>query len=232
MTDIDLAILPAPRTIIVFSDLWCSFAHIAVHRLHETRSRLGLDDTVHFDHRAFPLELFNGAPSPRPGTDSEVGGIACLEPDAGWQLWSAPDWTYPTSTLPALEAVQLAKDQSNRASENLDRALRQAFWCNSRCIDNRDVILDVAQETGTIDVDALAEGLDDGRARRRISDHFALAKTAGVLCSPHLYLADGTNHPNPGIDVAWNGDYGTGFPIVRSDAPGVYTDILERAVRT
>ncbi|KAB8179969.1 DsbA family oxidoreductase [Microbispora catharanthi] len=220
---------PEPGTIIIFSDIWCSFAHIAVHRLHRTRERLGLTDRVRFDHRAFPLELLNDAPSPRPGTDSEVGRMAALEPDAGWQLWQAKDWLYPSTTLPALEAVQAAKEQGFAASEQLDLALRKAFWAESRCISHRKVILDAAASTGVVDVDALAAALDDGRARRTLSEQAAIAATDRVNCSPHLFLPDGTDHANPGIEVGWVGSYGIGWPVVSSDDPSVFEDILKRA---
>lgn len=220
---------PEPGTIIIFSDIWCSFAHIAVYRLHQTRERLGLTDRVRFDHRAFPLELLNDAPSPRPGTDSEVGRMAALEPDAGWQLWQAKDWLYPSTTLPALEAVQAAKEQGFAASEQLDLALRRAFWAESRCISHRKVILDAAASTGVVDVDALAAALDDGRARRALSEQAAIAATDRVNCSPHLFLPDGTDHANPGIEVRWAGSYGIGWPVVSSDDPSVFEDILKRA---
>ncbi|OPG14743.1 DsbA family protein [Microbispora sp. GKU 823] len=220
---------PEPGTIIIFSDIWCSFAHIAVHRLHRTRERLGLTGRVRFDHRAFPLELLNDAPSPRPGTDSEVGRMAALEPDAGWQLWQAKDWLYPSTTLPALEAVQAAKEQGFAASEQLDLALRRAFWAESRCISHRKVILDAAASTGVVDVDALAAALDDGRARRTLSEQAAVAATERVNCSPHLFLPDGTDHANPGIEVGWAGSYGIGWPVVSSDDPSVFEDILKRA---
>ncbi|MFG1822158.1 DsbA family protein [Microbispora bryophytorum] len=220
---------PEAGTIVIFSDIWCSFAHIAVHRLHKTRERLGLTDRVRFDHRAFPLELLNDAPSPRPGTDSEVGRMAALEPDAGWQLWQAKDWLYPSTTLPALEAVQAAKEQGFTASEQLDLALRKAFWAESRCISHRKVILDAAASTGVVDVDALAAALDDGRARRTLSEQAAISATDQVNCSPHLFLPDGTGHANPGIEVGWVGSYGIGWPVVSSDDPSVYEDILKRA---
>lgn len=220
---------PEPGTIIIFSDIWCSFAHITVHRLHTTRERLGLTDRVRFDHRAFPLELLNDAPSPRPGTDSEVGRMAALEPDAGWQLWQAKDWLYPSTTLPALEAVQAAKEQGFAASEQLDLALRRAFWAESRCISHRKVILDAAASTGVVDVNALAAALDDGRARRALSEQAAIAATDRVNCSPHLFLPDGTDHANPGIEVGWAGSYGIGWPVVSSDDPSVFEDILKRA---
>ncbi len=64
-----------PSMIVVFSDLNCSFAHLAVHRLHVTRSRLGLDGVIGLDHRAFPLELFNTCVNERPGVDSEVAVV-------------------------------------------------------------------------------------------------------------------------------------------------------------
>ncbi|MEU2608451.1 DsbA family oxidoreductase [Streptomyces albus] len=218
-----------PGTITVFSDIWCSFAHVGVHRLHETRERLGLTERVRFDHRAFPLELFNDGPSPRTGTDSEVGGVARIEPGAGWQMWRAPDWKFPSSSLPALEAVQVAKEQGPAASEALDRALRKAFWGQSRSIGARSVVLAVAAETPGVDADAIARGLDDGRARRLITEDHACAVEHQVVCSPHLFLADGSDWANPGVTARWHGPYGTGFPEVTEDDPDVYEAILLRA---
>ncbi|MEU2243580.1 MULTISPECIES: DsbA family protein [unclassified Streptomyces] len=220
---------PQRGVVTVFSDIWCSFAHIAIHRLHATRARLGLAEQVSFDLRAFPLELLNDAPSPRPGTDSEVARMASLEPAAGWQLWQAKDWSYPSTTLPALEAVLAAKEQSLHASEQLDLGLRRAFWAESRTISHRKVILDVAKDTGAVDVEALAEALDDGRARRTLSDHAAVSRTDRVNCSPHLFLSDGSDYANPGIDVGWEGGYGIGWPVINSDDAKVYEDILLRA---
>ncbi|WP_447041738.1 DsbA family oxidoreductase [Streptomyces sp. DSM 118878] len=219
----------APGTITVFSDIWCSFAHVALYRLHTTRARLGLQERVRFDHRAFPLELFNNGPSPRPGTDSEVGGVAHIEPDAGWQLWRAPDWKFPSSSLPALEAVQLAKEESLEASERLDLALRKAFWAESRSIGARAVVLDVAEETPGVDAARIAEGLDDGRARQAITRDFACAREHQVQCSPHLYLPDGSDCANPGVTARWHGRYGTGFPVVTGNEPAVYEELLRRA---
>ncbi|MEU5428887.1 DsbA family protein [Streptomyces olivoreticuli] len=226
---------PAPRdevrpgVITVFSDIWCSFAHVAMHRLHTTRARLGLEDRVRLNHRAFPLEMFNNGPSPRPGTDSEVGGVAHIEPEAGWQLWRAPDWKFPSTSLPALEAVQLAKEQGLEASERLDLALRRAFWAESRSIGAYAVVLAVAKETEGIDPQPIAEGLAGGRARALIARDFLCAKEHGVICSPHFYLPDGSDHANPGVAARWHGAYGTGFPEVTANDRGVYEAILERA---
>ena len=82
-------------TVVVFADLLCPFAHVAVHRLWTTRRLLDLEDAVVFEMHAFPLELFNG-PGTRIGSDSEVPVLGRLEPDAGWQLWNSPDWQSST----------------------------------------------------------------------------------------------------------------------------------------
>ncbi|MEJ2855649.1 MULTISPECIES: DsbA family oxidoreductase [unclassified Saccharothrix] len=220
---------PPPGVVVIFSDIWCSFAHVTVHRLHKARRELGLEDRVSFDHRAFPLELLNRKPSPRTGTDSEVGRTASLEPEAGWQLWQDKDWLYPSSTLLALEAVQAAKEQGFAASEALDLALRRAFWAQSRSIANYHVILDVAESTGVVDVKALAAALDDGRARRLLSEQASISATETVNCSPHLFLPDGSDHANPGIEVSWAGDYGVGWPVISRDEPEVVAELVKRA---
>jgi predicted DsbA family dithiol-disulfide isomerase len=223
--------LPAtPDTIAVFTDLNCSFAHVAVHRLHETRRRLGLEGRIWFDFRAFPLELFNREVNARPGVDSEISVLGSLEPGAGWRLWQGPDWTYPVTMLPALEAVHAAKLQSWNASEQLDRALRRAFWAEGRCISLRHVILDVATETDVVDVDALAGALDTGAARAAIMAQYESARGGQVRCSPHVFLYDGTSSANPGIEAHWcNGGFGVGYPVIDEDYPEVYEELLTRA---
>ncbi|WP_035841191.1 DsbA family oxidoreductase [Kitasatospora azatica] len=217
-------------TIAVYTDLNCSFAHVAVHRLHETRRRLGLEGTLWFDFRAFPLELFNREVNARPGVDSEISVLGALEPEAGWRLWQGPDWTYPVTTLPALEAVHAAKSQGWHASEQLDRALRRAFWAQGRCISLRHVILEVAEETGAVDVPVLAAALDTGSARHAIMSQFHSAQDGRVNCSPHLFLTDGTDSANPGISARWlNGDFGSGYPVIDQDQPAVYEQLLTHA---
>jgi predicted DsbA family dithiol-disulfide isomerase len=219
-----------PDTVVVYADPHCSFAHLAVHRLHETRTRLGLDGTVWFDHRAFPLELFNERVNSLRGVMSEASVVGALEPDAGWQLWQGEEWTYPVTTLPAMEAVQAAKAQSLAAGEQLDRALRRAFWAQSRCISMRHVILDVAAGCPAVDTAALDAALTAGTARAAVFGHFAQARDGRVTCSPHVFLADGTHAANPGVRVRWvNGRFGVGFPVVDGDDPSVYETLLTRA---
>ncbi len=219
----------APGTIVVWGDIACPWSHLAVHRLFDARERLGLGDDVRFDMRPFPLEIFNEQPTPKRILDAEIPVAGALDPGAGWQMWQADPWTWPVTTLPALEAVQAAKEQGLRAGEQLGRALRRALFAESRCVSMRHVILDVARGCEAVDADALADALDGGRARRALIDQTAEARNGPVKGSPHLFCPDGTDAHNPGIEMHWEGEHGTGFPVVDHDAPSVYDDLLKRA---
>lgn len=211
----------ATGSIAVWSDIGCPWSHVVVWRLHDARRRLGLEGRVRFEHRAFPLELFNNEPTPRPLRDAEWGVAAELAPRAGWQAWSAPDHAWPVTMLPPMEAVRAAALQSPAAAEQLDRALRRAFWGESRCISLRHVILEMANECDAVDVAALAAALDDGRARRALLDDWSVARGDEVRGSAHLFAPDGTNAQNPGIRIGWQPDDGPagGVPIVEADDP-------------
>jgi len=220
----------APGTIAIWSDLGCPWSHAVVWRLHDARTRLGLAGRVAFDHHAFPLELFNNEPTPRPLREAEGRVAAELAPRAGWQPWSAPAHAWPVTMLLPTEAVQAAKLQSWAASEELDRGLRRAFWGESRCISLRHVILEVANECDTVDVAALSEGLDDGRARRAVFDDWAVARGDEVLGSAHLFAPDGTNAQNPGIAIGWRDDgAGGGKAVIEADDPAAIDDLVRRA---
>jgi predicted DsbA family dithiol-disulfide isomerase len=221
----------APGTLAVWSDLGCPWSHAVVWRLHDARRRLSLEDRVRFDHHAFPLELFNAEPTPRRERDAEWPVAAALAPRAGWQAWAAPDHAWPVTMLPPMEAVQAAKLQSLEASEQLDRALRRAFWGESRCISLRHVILEVASTCEAVDLAGLTASLDDGRARRALFDDWAVARTDEVRGSAHLFAPDGTNAQNPGITIGWIADDGGGggAAVVEADDPAAIDDLVRRA---
>jgi predicted DsbA family dithiol-disulfide isomerase len=193
-----------PGTVAVWSDLGCPWSHAVVWRLWDARRRLGLEERVRLDHHAFPLELFNSEPTPRRHIDIEAPVAETIAPRAGWQPWSAPDSSWPVTMLPPMEAVQAAKAQSLEASEALDRGLRRALWAESRCISLRHVILEIARETEAVDVGALAQALDDGRARATLMEDWATARGDEVRGSAHLFAPDGASAQNPGIAIGWS----------------------------
>jgi len=223
-----MTIVAAPHSIVIYSDLLDPFAHVAVHRLWTVREGLGLSEVVRFDHHAFPLELFNG-PGTRIGSDSEIPAVGTLEPDAGWQLWNAPDWHYPNTVLLAFEAVHAAKHQSLQMSELLDRALRRAFWADSRSIGHHNVIIEIASSIQGLDVDALGVRLAAGSSRADVFSDYRNASSDDVAMSPHLFLPDGSSIINPGIAVHWEGEWAKGFPVIDHDEPAVYHTALRAA---
>lgn len=219
----------APSTIAVYGDIACPWSHVATYRLCEARSRLGLVDAVIFDMRAFPLELVNGRPTPKDVLDAEIPVAGALAPKAGWQMWSAPTWTWPVTTLPALEAVQAAKLQHLRFGEDLARLLRRALFAESRCVSMRHVVFEIAGDVDGLDLDRLTHDLDAGAGRRAVLEHLAHATDGSVKLSPHVFTADGTSMPNPGIELHWEGEHGRGFPVVDDDDPSVYDRLLRLA---
>ena len=214
------------HTIAIYADILCPWSHLAVYRLHSARSRLGLDDVVGFDLRSWPLEVINRRPTPKLSLDAEIPVLAGLEPAAGWQMWSRRDHEYPVSSLLALEAVQAAKEQGLGASAQLDRALRSAFFGRSRTVSLRHVVLDVAEACDAVDASSLRDRLDSGRARAAVLEQLATDEVKG---SPHLFLPDGTDAHNPGIEHHWEGD--AGFPVIDRDEPTIYEDLLARVAR-
>lgn len=218
-----------PGTIAIYADLACPWAHLCVHRLHVTRSRMNLHDAVAFDIRTFALEVVNKRATPKRNLDAEIPVAGGLDPSAGWQMWEGETYDYAVTTLPAMEAVQIAKEQGLRASETLDRALRLAFFERSRNISMRHEILAVAAECDGVDETALQEALDEGRARRAVLQQHAEAQAAGVEGSPHLFLRNGRHVFNPGVHIHWEGRSRYGFPVVDKDDPTIYEELLLQA---
>jgi len=104
-------------------------------------------------------------PTPKELVEAEVTVIAGRIPDLGWQLWHGPAYAYPATLLPAMEAVQAAKDPAVgglRASDELDQALRHAFFVDSQCISIHPVILEIAEHCETVDHRALGAWVVNG----------------------------------------------------------------------
>ncbi|HWL64732.1 MAG TPA: DsbA family protein [Actinomycetota bacterium] len=218
-----------PGTVVVWGDIGCPWAHLCVFRLHRARTEAGLDEEVTLDMRAFPLEVFNRQPTPKKILDAEISVAGGLDPDAGWQMWQGAESEYPVTMLPALEAVQAAKRQSLRASEELDRALRVALFAQSRTISMRHEILAVAKKCDRVDEAELGRALDTGSARSEVMAQQKQAERDEVKGSPHDFLPDGSDVHNPGLELKWHGEHGEGFPVVVSDDPSVYKGIVIRA---
>jgi predicted DsbA family dithiol-disulfide isomerase len=222
-----------PGVITVWSDVGCPWATLALFRLRAAVTAAQADLMI--DHRAFPLELVNDRPTPKRALDIETAVIGSHEPGLAWRPWGARPETYPVTTVPALEAVQAAKDPrigGLAASAALDWALREAFYVDSRCISLVTEVLAVARECREVDHAALADALRSGRYRSSIFDDLDVARGGAVKGSPHVFLADGTDAHNPGVEIAWTRAPGDGYPVIVSDEPAVWADLVGRATRS
>jgi hypothetical protein len=49
--------------------------------------------------------------------------------------------------------------------------------------------------------------MEAGRGRAALVEQTRVSASDAVQCSPHVFLPDGTDDPNPGLDVDWVGDW-------------------------
>jgi predicted DsbA family dithiol-disulfide isomerase len=218
----------AAGAVTMFGDIMCGWATLALHRFYRARSAAGLDGRLAVDLQLFLLEDVNQMPLNTKIIELEKPVIGALAEELGFKGWQADPSEYPVTSLPANEAVHAVKAQSPAAAEELDMALRLAFWRDSRCISMRHEILDIAQECGSVDVDQLREAMDDGRARGVMLRTY-FAHRDDVQGSPHFFFADGSDIHNPGIAFHQSGEPGAGFIVVDSDDPTVHEELVERA---
>lgn len=217
----------------VWSDIGCPWASLALHTLHLTAARHGVDLII--DHRAFPLELFNGRPTPKTIIDAEIVAIAGLRAEVSWRMWSAPDATYPVTTLPAMAAVQVAKDPAIgglAAADELDSRLRQAFYHDGRCVSVHAEILTAANDCSSVDVAALDRGLRSGGGVAAVFDDWRIAAAdERIDGSPHLFLPHHheSGMHNPGVSYHWTAPPSDGgVPRFRSYDTAWADDVLAR----
>lgn len=238
--DTTVAVLPPdavlmntdPQVVTVWADIGCPWATLALHTLR-TRARQH-HQTVVVDHRAFPLELFNRMPTPKFIVDAEMVTIAGYCPDLGWRAWPGPDCTYPVTTLAPMEAVQAAKDPTVgglTASDELDSALRAAFYSGGRCISMHPVIMDVAGTCPHVDVDELGAALARGVGRAAVFEQWEVAKRPEIKGSPQLFTAAGFAVHNPGATYHWTAPPPNGFPRLDHYTPEWADGLLDRLTR-
>jgi predicted DsbA family dithiol-disulfide isomerase len=205
----------------VASDIHCPWAYVCVLRLLRTRDALGLDLALR--HLYWPLELVNGRGAPRAILDVEMPVLAQVEPD-DFAAWRGPEW--PTTFLPAFELVKAAEEQGLRPAEDLDLALRRAFFIEHRNLSLRTVLFEVAARVASLDHDALRETYDSGRTRRVVLREYDEVTRRGVEGSPEVYLPGGERIHNPGSTKQWV----HGIPHILSEDRGVYERLVRAAV--
>ncbi|WP_280293978.1 DsbA family oxidoreductase [Nocardia abscessus] len=219
----------APGTIVVYTDVACGWSTIALDRFYRRRRELEAEEQLRVDLRLFALEDVNRFPIPKRFLDAEIPVIGALTPDFGWKPWQSDASTWPNSTLPANEAVHAAKQQSWQAAEELDMAIRRAFFCDSRPIDLLHELVAIAGDCPNVDEERLNSALETGTARAAMMRDYR-SHRGRVQGSPHFFLADGSDIHNPGIGLHWVGEPGAGFPVIDSDDPEAISRLIDHAM--
>jgi predicted DsbA family dithiol-disulfide isomerase len=145
--------------------------------------------------RPFPLELIDGESAPRDILEQEWWLAAIQEPAAKFVPYLSDDW--PTTTLPAFEAAWCAARQGVDVLLDYDLRVRRAFFAEERNIGRRDVLREIAEETG-LDCDRFDRDIAGGEARPAVVEEARLGREChGVRGTPTLMTADGTRLRHP-----------------------------------
>jgi predicted DsbA family dithiol-disulfide isomerase len=149
----------------MYADLACPYAYVSAYRLRKLREEYR--GTIVIEHKSLSLEYVNREPTPKPLLESELPLLMREEPDIPYQPWQRPDSAWPVTIWPAFEAVKCAERQSLALADELDWALRVAFFAESRCISLRHVLLELAQQVG-LDMERFADDFDRGIAKYQV----------------------------------------------------------------
>ena len=144
--------------------------------------------------RAFPLEI-HGEAAPRDILEQEWWLAAIQEPAAIFKPYRGDDW--PTTTLPTFDAAWCAAQQGETLGHDFDVRVRRAFFGEGRNIGRRDVLFEIATETG-LDMADFARTFDSDVARVAVLEEEHLGRERyHVKGTPTLMLADGTRLRQP-----------------------------------
>ena len=145
---------------------------------------------VRFRLRPFPLEVTGGEAAPRDILEQEWWLAALQEPAARFAPFQGDEW--PTTTLPAFEAVWCATQHNADLAHCYDLRIRQAFFAESRNIGRRDVLLVLAEEVG-FSMSSFVRAFDSGVARAAVLEECRVGQEQyRVRGTPTLMLGDGT----------------------------------------
>jgi predicted DsbA family dithiol-disulfide isomerase len=184
-----------------WAEYYCPWCYITAVRLHRVQQEYA--GQVHVRVRFFPLEVLRGDPAPRDILEQEWWLAALQEPDAPFVPYGTGDW--PTTTLPAFDAVWAASRQGAAVGLDFDLRVRRAFFGEGRNIGRRDVLFDIAREAG-LDLRAFEREFTSPAARAAVLEESRVGRERfQVRGTPTLMLPDGTRLPLP-----------IAFPIIRN----------------
>ena len=182
-----------PVQIEMYSDLHCPYGYLTAFRLRKLRDEYKGKITIL--HRSLALEYINGRSTPKNIIEAETPILMLEELDIPYHPWHGPLTEWPVTMWPAFEAVKCAELQGPEAADELDWALRKAFFAESRCISMRHVLVELAEAVG-LDLVRFAEAFDSGVTKRQVlQDAQAGWDKLNVEGSPTFVLPSGEQLP-------------------------------------
>lgn len=187
----------APIPIATYADLACPYAYVTAYRVRKLRNEYR--GTIVIEHKSLPLEYVNKEPTPKALLELELPLLIREEPGIPYQPWQRPDSEWPVTIWPAFEAVKCAERQSMALADDLDWAIRVAFFAESRCISLRHVLLDLAQQVG-LDGKRFADDFDRGVTKYQVLQEAQEGwERLHVEGSPTFVLPSGKHISNVGL---------------------------------
>ena len=191
-------------TVEIYADIYCPWTYLVVYRLRRTWPDYA--GRVRLAWRALSLEYINAAGANKPTIEAEINLIAGVEPALPVGRWRRPDWQWPMTFWPALEALACAQAQSEAAAFAMSWALRHAFFAEGRSLSLRHELLAIAHAVAAdTDLDAarFADDWDSGRYKGSvIADSRRGWHDLRVAGSPTFVLPDGRQVTSPGTGEA------------------------------
>jgi predicted DsbA family dithiol-disulfide isomerase len=157
--------MTAPIPIAMYADLACPYAYVSAYRLRRLREEYRR--TIVIEHKSLALEYVNREPTPKAVLELELPVLVQEEPGIPYQPWQRPESEWPVTMWPAFEAVKCAERQSLALADDLDWAIRVAFFAQSRCISMRNVLFELAQQVG-LDMRRFADDFDQGVTKYQV----------------------------------------------------------------
>lgn len=208
-----------PISIAMYADLACPYAYVSAYRLRKLHEE-GRAPVV-IVHKSLALEYVNREPTPKPLLERELPVLVREEPGIPYQPWQRPESEWPVTMWPAFEAVKCAEQQSLELADELDWALRVAFFAQSRCLSLRHVLLDLAQNIG-LDLARFTEDFDQGVTKYQVLQEAQEGwERLHVAGSPTFVLPSGKQISNVGLpDIAIDPAQPGGVRVTPASGPG------------
>lgn len=154
-----------PVQIEMYSDMHCPYGYLTAFRLRNLRDEY--KGRIAIVHKCLALEYVNKRGTPKNILNAETPILMLEEPDIPYHPWHRPLTEWPVTMWPAFEAIKCAEQQGLAQADELDWAIRKAFFAESRCISMRHVLFDLAEEVG-LDMVRFAEAYDSGQTKRLV----------------------------------------------------------------